>query len=455
MSMLGMLALAAAVQAGPSAPAVADGGPLPEGVVAVWDGGRLDEDRFARWLGETFARVPDVGGPALRHLVQLQVVRNEAAKRGLTADPAAVEARIAEARAAVEEAGMDLDRVLRERDLTPAAFRELIADSLLHEAMVRHDLGLAPDAPVTAEQLQAWSEERVQAVLDAAPPPNGGWALDAPPYRVDLGELGHTILVTSSPARLREWVKARVLLEALPRWGAAHGLTLSDRDLMDEIEWRRRRVAENPNYGGATYDALLASRGSSVESVLAGDEIRVAAWMRAYARHRYPDAWFDALSAEDRAALERRFGPTREVWWVLVHATDQPDDPLDLSFDEAEEQLRGWAAEVADRADFEDLARRYSEDERTRKRGGHLGWVHEEERGVDPKLTAAVFAADGPGLHGPVRLGDGVALLWLGPVRPAPAEPAFREAVRRSFRNRLEDEFLASLHLRTRWDEGP
>lgn len=449
MVVLTTLVLAAVLQQGPA------DAPLPPDVVAIWDGGSLDEDRFARWLGETFSRVPDVGGPALEHLVQLQVVRNEAEKRGLAADPAAVEARIEAARAAVEEAGMDLDRVLRERELTPEAFRRLIADSLLHEAMVRQDLGLAPDAPVSPERLQAWSEERVAAVLESAPPPHGGWALDAPPYRVGLGELGRTILVTNPPTRLREWVKARVLLEALPRWGAARGLTLSDRDLMDEIEWRRRRVAENPNYGGATYDALLASRGSSVEAVLAGDEIRVAAWMRAYGRERYPDAWFDGLDDEERAALERRFGPSREVWWVLLHATDEKDDPLDLDFAEAEEQLAAWAAEVVTRADFEDLARRYSEDERTRRRGGRLGFVHQEERGVDPKLTDAAFSAAGTGLLGPIRVTGGMALVWLGPVRPSPPEPEFRDLVRRSFRDRLEEEFLDSIHLRTRWDEAP
>jgi hypothetical protein len=442
-----LLALAAALQ-----PFVQVEKPLPEGIAATWTGGRLTEAAYARWLSVSLGSQHEEVQSALEHLLQIRLVEVEAAQRGLTVRNEDVEARFNEASAALKAEGLDLARELKSRGMSEAEFRKLLSDSLLHERLARADLAIPEGTEIRPAQLQAWTRERIAAVL-AAHVKTEGMSLFSGPYRIPHEEVGATLLRTMSPGKLRDFAGQCALESALPAWGAAQGLVLDDAVLVAEVEWRRRRVAENPNYKGATYEDLLAARGSSVEAVLASGELRVAGWLRLYADRQWQDSWFDNLSADERRSLEDEFGPARDVSWLLLHAKVEKESELDLDLAGAAEELRAWKAQMKSPADFATLAERYSEHEESRRRGGRFGVVHLLEPGVDPLLCAAAFMAPVGEISEPVPVTGGLALLLVHAERPTPAEPDFRRIVRRARQEEARAQFLKDLELKTRWDE--
>lgn len=438
-----VLALACAVQ---------EPAPLAPGVALAWEERSVSESEFARWITVALGRGHEATQAALRHLLQIRLVESEAAARGLKAKPEEIQARFDEARAALEAAGLRLEHELRSRGLSEQEFRKLLGDSLLHERLARADLGLEPGAPVSPEQLQAWSEERLAALLASPAPVSPDLAIDSGAHRVTRDELGAVLLRTTPASRLRELAAQRALEEALPAWGAAAGLQLPDAVLLEEIEWRRRRVAENPNYQGATYEGLLAARQMTLQDVLDGAELRVTGWLRLWSERLWPDDWFDALPAEERRAIEAEHGAAREVSWLLLHAKWPKQDELDLSPEEADAELRARAAEVEGFEDFGRLAGKYSEHEPSRRRDGRLGFLHRDEPGMDPLLAAAAFAAPVGALHGPVAVQGGRALLWVSAERPAPPAAEQRAAWRRARHEEAQAAFLERIGLRTAWD---
>lgn len=443
-----LLALAAALTPPSQEPEA-----LPAGIVAAWNGGNLTEAGFARWLSISLGQQHDDVRSALEHLLQIRLVETEAGQRGYVVAASEVEARFQEASAALTAAGLELARELKSRGLSEAEFRKLLSDSLLHERLARADLALAEDAAVTPAQLQAWTQERIAKILGAAERAPD-LALASGPYRITHEEVGATLLRTLPDAKLRDFVGQCALETALPAWGKSRGLVLDDAVLVAEVEWRRRRVAENPNYKGATYEDLLAARGSSVEVVLASGEIRVTGWLRLYAADHWNDAWFEQLGAEERRELDDQFGPARELSWLLMHAKHEKESELDVNLEEAAAELRAWREQMKDAAGFAALAERYSEHEESRRRGGRFGVVHLAEPGVDPLLCAAAFAAPIGAISEPVPVSGGLALVLVHEERPRPPEAEFREIVRRAKQEEARTLFLADLGLRTAWDAG-
>ncbi len=443
-----LAALLLQVLAGPGQDA-APAAPFPPGVVARWDGGQLEEGPYDRFLGRSFHRKP-LGQEALQHLLQIQLVEREAERLGLAVAESAVEARLDEVRRQAEEGGFDLDGALASRGLDAARFRKLLRDSLLHEELVRRELGMGPEETPTPEQQEAWSQERLAELMALSARSPEGYALDAPPYRVTLQELGAAIRVALPPGRQREYVEQLVLQRHLADWAARGKVVLGEEVLARELDWRRVHVAGNPAFGGMSYEQILSSQGSSVESVKSSDELRTAGYLWLLAAERYPDAWFDALPAEERTALEGQVGEARSVRWLLLRAKDQKVDPLDLDFDDARAELEAYRAEIATEEDFARLAGELSEHEVSRPRGGMLGWVHRYEPSVDLTVCQAAFALEPGQVSEPVMVADGMALVFLCAVRPRPEEAAFRDLVRRSRHSELRQEILEGLNLEIR-----
>lgn len=448
--MLAAALLSIALFAGSSAlPQDAD----PE-LVAEWKGGSITTQEFNLFLGR-HAHLRDTGQEALAHILQLRLVQFEAAAAGLAVSPAAVDARIAEARSQIEAAGQDLEAILASRQMGMEEFRRLIGDSLLHEMLVRRAEGLPEDAVVSAEMQQAWSEARITALLELASQAPAGMALDAAPYHISLEELGITVRRIMGDRDLEDRLEQMVLERALPQWARERRLTLNDAVLHAEIEWRRKRVEQNPAYGGVTYEDLLQSRGSSLESVLQSEELQVAGYLRLLAEERYPDTWFAALSEEKRMELESRFGPTRRVSWLLLRAVEEKADELDLDFEDAAEELKLLSERMRNAEDFASIAKDYSQDEGSRRRDGRLGRIHRVEEGVPQALCDAVFAVSEPGIYGPIRIEDpnpfapisGMALILVDAFEAIPESAAFRDLVRRGMHRDLRKDFLREIEF--------
>ena len=433
---------------------------LSADVVAVWNGGSISSQQFDRFLGK-HAHRQQQGNDALTHMLQLQLVEFEAAEAGLTVSPNAVDSRIEVARSQIEAAGQDLDAILAARQLSQEEFRKLIGDSLLHEKLVRKSNGLPDNAEVTPEMLNKWSLERIASLLEQAAAAPAGMALDVAPYHVTLEELGTTVRRTMGDRDLQDRIDQLVLGLTLPQWAQQQKLILSDVTLHQEIEWRRKRVEENPAYGGVSYEDLLKSRGATIDSVMKSEELRVAGYLRLLAAQRYPDLWFAELSEKQQLELDSTFGPSRMVGWILFRATEEKLDELDMDFDEAAAELKLLSERIRSTKDFHEIAADYSEDEVTRRRDGMLGRIHRSEEGVAQALCDAAFAVDKPGIYGPVKIVDpnpfaptsGMALLLVEDFDPGPTPEEFRSLVRRGKHRDLRKQFLAEIGLRSHWSK--
>jgi hypothetical protein len=425
-------------------------------VIATFDGGQIEADRFDRHLGAD-ARHQQSGAEALVHVLRLQIVSIEAANLGLVASDEKVDEIIALATKQIEAAGMSLEKLLVSRELEMQEFRELIGDSILHEQLVRHDLSLSIFAEVSQQQLEEWSDNKLNELLELSKQAPPGMALDAPPFRVSEQELGRVMRRTMSKEELQDRLEQMVLTVALPKWAADNKAVLSDDILNDEIEWRRKRVNENPAYGGASYEGLLEAKGMTVESVRKSDELRVAGYLRLLSEQVMPDSFFDNLSEELTQRYDNEHGETRNVGWILLRATDEKESPLDLDFDEAKEELLALRDRIKTTEDFSDLAQDYSEDDRTRRRGGMLGWIHHYEKGVTTALAKAAFSIEGTGVYGPIKIVDenpfqplsGMALILVKDILPRPSEEEFQDAIRRGTHRDLRQSFLQGITLKS------
>jgi parvulin-like peptidyl-prolyl isomerase len=423
-------------------------------ILATFDDGKIEAGRFDRHLGAD-ARYQQSGAEALVHILRLQIVSIEAANLGLSATDEQIDERIALAIEQIEAAGMSIEKLLARRAIEMSEFRKLIGDSILHEQLVRKSLNLSIFEPVSPRQLETWSDDKLNKLLELSKSAPPGMALDAPPFRVSEQELGRVMRRTMSQEELQDRLEQMVLTVAMPKWAAVNKLVLSDDILNDEVEWRRKRVNENPAYGGATYEGLLKTKGMTVETVLESDELRVAGYLRLLAEQVMPESFFDNLTDELKAQYENEHGESRNVGWILLRATDDKESPLDLDFDEAKDELIALRDRIKTQDDFHDLAYDYSEDDRTRRRGGMLGWVHHYEKGVTTALVQAAFSMAGTGIYGPIKIVDdspfqplsGMAILLVKEIRERPSEADFREAVRRGTHRNLRQSFLESIHL--------
>ncbi|TAH38927.1 MAG: hypothetical protein EYC70_03165 [Planctomycetota bacterium] len=420
---------------------------LERGQVARWDGGALTVEAFEAYLGQRL-RGQSLGVEALRHLLQIHLVEQEAAARGLRVAPEALAERVRRAHEEITKTGVDVDEFLARRGLTAADFEKLLADSLLHEMLARQDLGRAPEEAVSNEELLAWTEQRLSALLAQAAEAPPGHVLNAPPFVVTEQQLGAVLRSALEHEQLLGYVHDVVLAQRADAWAQEHGVELDAAMIEEELEYQRRKAEES----GVTLDALLQAMGTSVAQVTGNPSFRTTVLLRAWAQRRYDDAWFAALAAPQRQQLEERFGARREVSWILLRASAQKVDPLDLSFEEAAEELARVGASIQSAEDFGNAASKYSEDEVSRLRRGRLGWLHRRDARADPAVTAAAFAAEPGRVSAPVRTGEGVALLLVTASEPAPEEARFRDDVRRGLLAELRAEILAQARLGTLYD---
>ncbi|KAA3604248.1 MAG: hypothetical protein DWQ01_22460 [Planctomycetota bacterium] len=446
-----LLCTAAIVAIAGSAPqAPADPQEIPAGVAAQWQGGQITIEEFEHFLGRSF-RGKNLGREALSHLLQIQLVQHEAQARGLKVPAATVDERLEKARQEARKAEVDLDALLQARGLSQEEFRRLLRDSLLHEMLARQDLGRSPEAEVTAAELQAWTQNRIQELLEASASAPEGFALKSGPYAIPLQELGMTLRNFLGHTRLQEYLEQQVMELYLDQWAAQEGVEFNQQLIEEELAWRRQRSLEV----GYPYEQLLQASGSSLEQVLKGSELRAAAYLRVLSRLRFDRQWFEELDQETRQQLEYRFGVARHCHWILLRAVAQKDErnPLDLTHEEAQAELRHYAEQIQSLEDFQRIAEQYSEHEESRRLKGVLGWLHRSEKRVDPSVTQAAYQAPIGEVFGPFPttpgLLDGEALLWVSEERPQAEEAEFREIVRRGLHQELRRTILNEIQLRT------
>jgi hypothetical protein len=445
-------ALIQAVPASSPSPPATETAPDEPALAARGRGLLLSEAELDPVLVRRFAMTSE-GRQALEHLLQTRVLDGMAHERRMQVGPEEVDELVAEldqrVRAAGEPGGIAAQ--LADNGVDPAEFRELLRIGIVQERLCKEALGIGPDEPVSGDQQEIWIEKEMAARGMEAPEPPWADGVVARCGPVTITEDEYT-------AMLRHNLPSKSVRDTCYQLLVAKGLRARMPDLSSEayeravdleMARRRKKAEEDPRYRGAPYERLLSMQGLNVARLRVDPAVEVAALAHLWVVKNYDEDRLREVYTEERATFDASLGEAVRARLLFLRAATFTNPMNPRGFTEAEMQLQKLERGIDDEETFEEKARKQSEEPRTRNVGGDVGWLTRSGTGLE-ELRSAIFAdlevrgplPPGGRSLGPLRLADGVALLWLGEARPAPSWETMKGHITTELKRRLIDDVL-------------
>jgi hypothetical protein len=235
--------------------------PLSESEVARIEGGFviLEED-LDRYLATVYARLP-TGDEALQQLVDETLIGDAAARAGLQASEAEVEAalRALDARARAATGGEQGLRDGLDDSVTEVTLRHAVRLHVLHEQLVRQELGLTGDEPVPPEALTGWLEGRRQSATVEEAPLDDPLAASWENGSVSKAAVGRRLRTLLAPRDVSGVLNELIGIELLRREADRLGIELTNTEATREVLDRDAQLREQPGLGDLTYDQFVQS----------------------------------------------------------------------------------------------------------------------------------------------------------------------------------------------------
>ena len=391
------------------------------------------------------------GEQAVKLLVDRHLVETEARAKELWPSDADRERWTDRIRREVERAGQTLEALLASKRMTWDEFqRNEVALVAAHESLVREALELGAKDPVSIELQQLWLSEargRHRIVTDPEELPPGIVATvdDA---RYDLADLGRVLLPNLDDEDYDGFVRRLALRMLVEHEAETLGVEVTEADTRAEIERRKQRVAADPRFRGASYEQwLLQTQGMTVDELARSDQMIATVRQRAIVSARYPDEAVDRMLEEDRDAILDRHGERRKVSMILLRATDNDNPLIPRTFAEAKERAAEIRADIAEGMAFANAARVHSEDPYSKVRGGEIGAFTRADDRAPEAVRAAAFGLPAGGVSEPVTVDQGVVLVRVDEVIPAPPPAVLRQRLRDELSQRVLRDLLEASNL--------
>lgn len=405
---------------------------LSQAPAATFEGGEVSVRELDEYLAWKYGKREE-GQAAQKHLSERALVEREAASRGLAIPKESVAAKLGEMDAALGPGG--LDRELRDKQMSREEFLQLLTISFLHERMAREDLGLPAGEKPAPEQLQLWLADRAKR----------SGALPTPAAE-SLGRTIRTLLgAKNTKAALFDLIGAQ-LMETRAREA---GLSISEKEIDEEIEKKRTRIRADPRYEGLSFEELLKTQGLDPQALRESPGLRASILLEKLARANWPAERLEAQYEKERARYDGLWGESRRAYWIAIRGTATPSQNIRRSLEDAAREAESLKGRIHSFEDFQRLAKIYSEDERSKSRGGEIGFVHRQEPQIDPSLLEAIASAPTDALAGPVRIASGAALLWVGESKPAPPRAELLEKVLGEKRASYYEDMMRGARVKT------
>jgi hypothetical protein len=365
----------------------------------------------------------DEGRQAADLLVDSWLVRREAEARDLMPPEAAVRAFWQELQAQLRAAGRAPEDFPGVRNSTEAQWLHDLATQLAQERLVRAELDLRAEEPVSGDMMKLWLQEarrktRVVTDPESLPP---GCAARVGDHDIPLLDLGLLLLRTSEDDERDKFVRQVVYLQGIEALARQHDALPGATDLEQELARRRREAANDPAYRGASFDQLLQAQGYTPATLRQLRTFRAQVMLRLLAAKLYPDADLLAELQRDRAGVLDLAGPRRRIGGIFVRALAEPNGIVPRDFAAATAHLVALQPRLA-KEPFDAVARVETEEPSSKLRGGDLGWHHRRGSQLPEPVLAAAFAAAVGDVHGPVQEPNGCWLVKLHEVEPELAD---------------------------------
>ncbi|HIF40339.1 MAG TPA: hypothetical protein EYQ74_04490 [Planctomycetes bacterium] len=403
-----------------------------------------------------YGRSPD-GQAALKQLIELHVLEALATDAKIEISSSDLSRRWSELEADIKASGVaeDLPAYLAQSGITRETFLEYLRLALVHEALTRAALGLQPGEPITGDQQSTWLESVLAArgVEHQVHPWPDGIVVRSAEVEITRGVFAEHLRKMLPPddltAACHQLILQRRLLARMPDLSAE----AMGRLVEEGIERRRASTEDDPRYQGVSYERLLEAQGLSIEAVRRDPALAIAVLSRFWIDRAHDDASLREIYAAERALFDGAYGEGVESLALVLKAAKLPNDLVPRSFEDAEVELVELRSKIGSIADFKRLTAEHSEDPVSRERGGSLGIVTRDTKGVPESVRKSIFAAldaarsagvdDVSGtILGPLRFGGGTLLLALGQRRPAPTWEEMATKVQGELRRRFLVELL-------------
>ena len=196
--------------------------------------------------------------------------------------------------------------------------------------------------------------------------------------------------------------------ELIRQLALREGVCAAPEDIQRKVdEWRYKhrleRVEDTEDY--------LAKRGITLQDVAEDAEVRQLEYLLS---EKIAKGQVESYFAQHTLAFDEA-----EICWIF-HADEDVIDEIDL-------QIRD------DGADFYAMARRFSQDARTRSGSGFLGRVRRKQ--LPKGIAARVFAASPGEIFGPEKVSKGFALYLLQERYPAILNKQIKKEIRKHLFN--------------------
>ena len=197
----------------------------------------------------------------------------------------------------------------------------------------------------------------------------------------------------------------------LDHWAKEHGITVSDKEVQDEIERMRKAtgLSEDEVYKQALskFQLLESDIETIVREALLSD--KVYASVLKDLKITDEEAWDYFIERTRFYAGARRVS---HIFLVVDPTKDKPED-----VEKKIEKLEEIRSRILNGEDFGKLARKFSDDESTKNNGGDLGWFRKGTLS-DAALSEAVFSMNKGDVSEVIRGKFGLHIVKITDVLP-------------------------------------
>lgn len=411
---------------------------MPPGIVAVVNGHEIPYARFYERLLEDW-KDKEEGKKLLEQIVENRLVEQVMEKRKIQVEAGEIAEKFRKLREEYREKSGEeksFEDFLKELDVSEEEFRAQVSLLIGAEKAARQDFQIPPAEEIPAVKLRIWLaslREKAAVEIDKEEFPDGVVAVvnGAP---VTVKEMGEELIKRIPASRLETALEGLVGVTLLGLEAGKRGIEITERDIETQLKLQERRYLESVQYMNlkVPFEEYLKLRGETLESFKTGDLFRGTVLRRklslSQAGSKEIEEYFqDHLS---------RYGPRVRLSHIFLRA-NRPGSESFFGNGKKPEDLERMKEKILaafkEGKSFEEVAREFSDDVRTKYAGGELGYVTKEERGLGEEILNAAFQMKVGERSGFLRSPQGLHIIKVTEVCAVPKLEEVRPIVEDDF----------------------